>query len=763
MWTRPETLASPPAFLQALVRPLHARLRRRAPALSDTEREALEAGGVWWDAELFSGRPDWERLLSLPPPHLSADERAFIEGPTANLCEMLDDWRIMHRDQDLPTEVWNYLKAEGFFGLVIPPRYGGSGFSALAHSQVVMRIASRSVAAAVTVMVPNSLGPGKLLLHYGTREQKAHYLPRLARGEEIPCFALTGPRAGSDAAALPDHGRVCHGRWHGRRVLGVRLDFHKRYITLAPVATLIGLAFRLQDPQHLLGDREELGITLALLPRTCPGLEIGRRHIPLGIPFQNGPIHGRGVFVPLDRIVGGRAGIGRGWAMLMETLGEGRAISLPALSVGAVKTASRDAGAYAGVRRQFGRPIGHFEGVQEALARIAGLTYRMDAARTLTLGALDEGERPAVVSALVKYHLTEGYRQAVQDAMDVLGGAGICLGPANLMARAYQAIPIAITVEGANILTRSLILFGQGALRCHPWALSELHALHDPDPQRGLAAFSQALVGHLGFLAANLGRSLGRGLGLGRRAPVAGPLAWGYRELDRLSAAFALCADIAMLALGAGLKRHERLSARLGDALAHLYLASAVLKRFEDDDRPSEDLPLARWALEDGLYRIEQALDGFTRNLPTSGTGSVLRRLALPLGRRRRPPDDRLEAAVAGILLRPGAARERLTAGIHLPRSRTARPALLEQALRQSTRCAPIERRIHAAGLSGDLAAQARQALERGLVDASEAAALTHLQHLIDRVTAVDAFTHWGHRYLREPDPQRQEETARAA
>ncbi|HIE55364.1 MAG TPA: acyl-CoA dehydrogenase, partial [Chromatiaceae bacterium] len=496
---------------------------------------------------------DWEKLLNTPRPHLSEREQAFLDNQVETLCRMLDDWKITHEDQDLPPEVWDYLRQERFFGLIIPQRYGGLGFSAHAHSAVVMKLSSRSIVAAVTVMVPNSLGPGKLLLHYGTRQQQQYYLPRLARGEEIPCFALTGPDAGSDAGAIPDHGVVTWGEWKGEKVLGVRLNWEKRYITLGPVATLIGLAFRLYDPEHLLGEKEELGITLALIPRNTPGITIGARHIPMDIPFQNGPNWGRNVFVPLSQLIGEKKYIGQGWRMLVEALAEGRGISLPALAVGAGKNCSRYTGAYAAIRQQFNMPIGRFEGVQESLARIAGLTYQMDAARKLTLSALDIGEKPSVISAIIKHHLTEHYRQLINDAMDVQAGSGIMLGPSNLIGRTYQALPIAVTVEGANILTRSLIIFGQGAMRCHPWILREFSAAQNPDHAQGLADFDRAVFGHVGWLLGNLARSLFMGLTRGHftRSPAAAPAKRYFQQLNWMSAAFALAADTAMMTLGA--------------------------------------------------------------------------------------------------------------------------------------------------------------------------------------------------------------------
>jgi acyl-CoA dehydrogenase len=747
---------SVPALRHRLITtPLLRQFRRVMPVMSLTEREALEAGTVWWDAELFSGRPDWQRLMNHPKGTLSDRERAFLDGPVEELCRMLDDWRITHEEQDLPPEVWDHIRRHCYFGLSLPVEYGGLGFSARAHSEVVMKLGSRSITAAVTVMVPNSLGPGQLLLRYGTAEQKAYYLPRLARGEEIPCFALTGPEAGSDAAAIPDRGVVCHGQWRGARVLGVRLNWEKRYITLGPVATLIGLAFKLYDPDHLLGDREDLGTTLALVPRATPGVAIGERHIPMGLPFQNGPNRGRDVFVPLEQLIGGREYIGQGWRMLMECLSEGRGVSLPALSVGAGKMACRYTGAYAAIRRQFNLPIGRFEGVQEALARIAGLTYQMDAARVLTLAAIDAGERPSVLSAVLKYHLTERYRRVINDAMDVQGGSGVCLGPRNLIARAYQAIPIAVTVEGANILTRSMIIFGQGAVRCHPWVLREFAAAQEPDRRKALADFDAALVGHAGFLIGNLVRSLSLGLTRGRlsRAPVSGPTRRYFQQLNWMSAAFALCADAAMMTLGGALKRKERLSARLGDVLSEMYLTSAVLRRFEDDGRPDEDLALVHWACEDSLYRMQESLRLLLRNLPLRPLAWALRLVVFPTGAHWTEPDDRRGRDAAVVLLSPSGTRERLTSGIFITDDPQYRQGLIEQAFAQTTRVAPLEETLKAAHRAGairprDLLAQAREACAQGLIDRADLEAVERMADLRREVITVDAFEDWGRRNL---------------
>ncbi len=731
--------------------PLLKQFRKVMPAMSTTEREALNAGSVWWDAELFSGKPDWEHLYSLPQPQLNDEELAFIDGPVEQLCEMLDDWKITHEEHDLPQEAWAFLKQERFFGMIIPKAYGGLEFSALAHSQVVMKLASRSITAAVTAMVPNSLGPAKLLLHYGTEQQKEYYLPRLASGQEIPCFALTGPEAGSDAGALPDTGVIGYGDYKGEQILGITLNWEKRYITLGPVATVIGLAFKLYDPDHHLGDERSLGITVALIPTETPGIEIGQRHVPLDIPFQNGPNRGCNVFIPLDWVIGGRDGIGQGWRMLVESLAEGRGISLPALSTGAGKMACRYTGSYARIRQQFGLPIGYFEGVEEALARIAAYTYQMDAARLLTLGGLDAGERPSVLSAVVKYHLTERYRQVINDAMDVQGGSGICLGPNNLIGRAYQAIPIAITVEGANILTRSMIIFGQGAIRCHPHILSEFEAAHEPDLHKALEKFDEAIFAHAGFVVRNLLRTLFLGLGRGyfSPAPRDGAVKRTIQRLNWMSSAFALSADIAMMTLGGALKRKERLSARLGDILSELYLCSAVLKHFENHGRPATDLPLIEWLCKNSLYNIQESFRTLFVNLPFPPLGWLMRLLVFPSGMPFSVPDDRIGHEAARTLLSMSDVRYRLTEGIFITRNPEDRRGQLELALEQAEQVAMIEGTLKGARRSGLIQGRSRKALiesalTEGVISIEEKTALERMDQLRRKVIEVDAFDRYG-------------------
>lgn len=728
--------------------PVLAMFRKILPPVSRTEQEALDAGTVWLDGELFSGDPDWYKLLQCPSPVLTDEEQGFLDNEVEELCAMLDDWDITHTRQDLPPEVWQFMKDKGFFGMIIPKMYGGLEFSARAHSAVVTKIASRSTTASVTVMVPNSLGPAELLLHYGTQQQKDQYLPRLATGQEIPCFALTGPFAGSDAGAIPDYGIVCHGEFNGQKMLGISLTWEKRYITLAPVATLLGLAFKLYDPNHLVGGERNLGITLALIPTDIPGVQIGRRHFPLNSAFQNGPTVGNDVFIPMDYVIGGVARIGEGWRMLMECLAAGRSISLPASAVGGSKLAARTSGAYARVRRQFKVPIGKFEGVEEALARIGGNLYAIDAVRRLTAAAVDMGEKPSVISAIAKYHCTEVGRMIVNDAMDVHGGKGICLGPGNYLGRGYEQTPIAITVEGANILTRSLMIFGQGAVRAHPYVLKEMQAAHDSDANRALKNFDAAFGGHISFALSNAVRALLFGLsgGIGISVPPVANERY-YQKLTRYSSAFAFLADISMLVLGGGLKRREKISARLGDILSQLYICSAMLKRFEDDGRPEEDRPLLDWAMQDALYKIERAFDGVLQNFPVRIIAWGVRRLMFPWGMRRRPPSDRLGHKVVSLMMHPGATRDRLTAGMYISSDPDDPVGALEVALQSALECEELRVRMSEARKARKIRGRAlketdriAEACDAGVITNEEAAMLERDLELQRKVIMVDDF-----------------------
>ncbi len=719
--------------------------RRVLPRMSETEKEALEAGTVWWDGEIFSGRPRWKKLLKTPKPVLSEREQEFLDGPVDELCRMLNDWEICHHHRRLPDPVWAYLKKHRFFSMIIPARYGGLEFSALAHSAVVMKLASRNITAAVTVMVPNSLGPAELLLHYGTEEQKNHYLPRLASGAEIPCFALTSPSAGSDAAGMPDKGIVCMGEFQGEEVLGMRVSWNKRYITLAPLATVLGLAFRACDPDGLLGDKEELGITCALLPVDTPGVEIGTRHMPVGAVFMNGPTRGEDVFIPMDWVIGGQARIGQGWRMLMQSLAAGRAISLPALGTAGGKMATLMTGAYARIRKQFDTPIGYFEGVEEPLTRIGGRTYRMDAARKLTLAALDQGEKPGVLSAIVKYQLTEGNRQIINDAMDIHGGKGIIKGPNNYLSHAYEALPISITVEGANILTRSLIIFGQGAIRAHPWLLKEMNAATDQSSRNGRKDFDKAVFSHIGYTISNGVRALMLGLSgsWATRSPVRGPSARYYRHLTRMSAAFALIADSVLLTLGGKFKYREKLSGRLADALIHLYMGSAMLKRFEDDERPHEDLPLLQWGMDDSLYTIQQSLMGVLQNFPVPLLGGIIRLICFPLGQTYKKPTDRVGRKVARLLLSENASRNRLTDGVYISDSNDAE-GRVNTAFHLVLDSANAERAIRTAlkeAVSVDnYVGLVKRAVESGVITEEQATRVRLAQEASALVIAVDDF-----------------------
>ncbi|HET7766716.1 MAG TPA: acyl-CoA dehydrogenase [Burkholderiales bacterium] len=719
--------------------------RGQLPAMSQTEREAIDAGTVWWDGDLFSGNPDWNKLLAVPRPELTAEEQAFLDNEAEQLCAMVNDWETAQIWQDLPPQAWQFIKDKGFLGMIIPKRYGGKEFSATMHSMVIQKLASRCGVAAVHVMVPNSLGPAELLLNYGTEEQKNHYLPRLAKGLEIPCFGLTNPHAGSDAAAIPDFGVVCKGAWEGREVLGMRVTWEKRYITLGPISTLLGLAFRLHDPDHLLGDREDVGITCALVPSHTPGVNIGRRHNPLNAVFQNGPNWGKDVFMPLDWIIGGPKMAGQGWRMLMECLAAGRSISLPSSSTGYSKLAVRATGAYARVRNQFKMPIGKFEGIEEPLARIGANLYVMDAARAMTAAAIDLGEKPSVISAIVKYHLTERGRSVVNDCMDILGGKGICLGPNNFMGRPYQQLPIAITVEGANILTRNLIVFGQGAIRCHPYVLKEMRAAASGD----LAAFDAAFFGHVWHVVVNETRAFFLAITGSRFASApsgaAPQVRRYYRQLTRLSAALAYAADVSMLVLGGALKRKERISARLGDVLSMLYLASATLKRFEDEGRQEADLPLVHWSLQDALARAAEALHGVLANYPSRFVGFLLRVVVFPVGRRFAPPPDALGHEVARLLIAPSAARDRLCAGIFLPKTESDPFTVLEAALDAAIKAEAVEAKIRAAQKAGAIAGRsaeelAQAALAAKIVGGEEMSLLKRAALLRDEVIRVDHF-----------------------
>ena len=722
--------------------PIMKMVGRALPTMGETERIALEAGTVWWDGDLFSGKPDWQKLLEFEIKPLTEEEQAFLDGPTQKLCVMLDDWEI-NQKRDLPSEVWDFIKNNGFFGMIIPRQYGGLEFSAHLHSAVVTKLSSRSVVAAVTVMVPNSLGPGELLLHYGTEKQKDHYLPRLASGQDIPCFALTEPGAGSDAANGQSRGIVCKGMWDDEEIIGIRLTFNKRYITLAPVAGIVGLAFRLEDPDHMLGEIEDIGITCALLPRETPGMIIGSRHDPMGVPFQNGPISGEDVFVPLDYIIGGTDGAGNGWRMLMESLAAGRSISLPSQSLGAAELATRATSAYASVREQFGMPIAKFEGIRERLARIAGHTYFMNAARRLAFGAVDAGEKPSVISAIVKAYLTEGSRVCINDAMDIHAGAAICRGPSNIYTRPFNAIPVGITVEGANILTRSLIIFGQGVIRCHPFVLKEMEAAKTGD----VRSFDQAFFGHIGHISKNIIRALLLGLSNGGIAssPVNGLEARYYRDINRFSAAFALISDVALGTLGDALKRKEYLSGRLSDAFSWMFLATAALKHFYDNGRPESERAMLDWTCTHAINEIETALLGVLANLPNRFASRVTKILTFPFGSRYSPLTDRQIDAVAEAITTNMEARNAVTAEIFIPGPDDPGLGALEHVFSRTLAAGPARDKLDQARREGKLAednviAMTNDAFKEGILSEEEKTLIEEVEQLREAIIQVSDF-----------------------
>ena len=709
---------------------------RALPQLSATEREAIEAGDVWWDADLFGGNPDWTKLLNFPPARLSTQEQAFLDGPVEELCRMLDECQINWELGDLPPGVWDFLKAKKFFAMIIPTRYGGLGFSAYAHSEVIRKLATRSISGAVTAMVPNSLGPGELLLRFGTQEQQDYWLPRLAEGKEIPCFGLTSPEAGSDAAAMIDSGVVCRGIWQSREVLGIKLNWHKRYITLGPIATVQGLAFKLYDPDHLIGERDEIGITLALVPTNLPGIEIGRRHLPCLHAFQNGPNRGRDVFIPIDNVIGGIGQVGKGWKMLMSALAAGRGISLPSVSAAGCAFAAHVSGAYARVREQFHVPIGRFEAIQELLGRMAATAYLVDAARRLTCAAIDQGHKPAVITAIMKAQATERLRVVANDAMDIHGGKAVQDGPLNYLGSFYRAVPIGITVEGANIVTRSLIEFGQGAIRSHPYLLKEMTALEDADATRGLEQFDRALWAHVGHACVNALRAIARawtGAAFAPR-PNAGGASRFYKPLGRYASAFALAVDIALLTLGGALKRQEMISARFGDILSELYLLSTVLKRWQDEGRQQADLPVVEWCMEGGFAAIETRFEEIFANFPNRPAAWLLRFLLLPFGLRRRGPSDRLTRTCADLLVAPSATRDRLTADIFHGVGDDGL-ARLERAFALAVAAQPLRDRLHRAHITGS-----GEARRQGLINDAEAAQLRAAADAVAAAVAVDDF-----------------------
>lgn len=721
-------------------------MRSVMPTISQTEQEALDAGDVWWESELFSGKPDFSVVRDLERPSLTQEEQDFIDGPVEELCEMIDDWKVSNDDFDLSPEVWQFIKDNGLFAMIIPKEYGGKEFSARCHSNVVTKLGSRSNTLAITVMVPNSLGPGKLLMTYGTKEQKEYYLPRLAKGIDVPCFALTGPSAGSDAGSMPDQGVVCYGSFDGEdNVLGVRLSWEKRYITLAPIATLLGIAFKLDDPDHILSDETERGITLALIKRETEGVEVGSRHFPVNQAFLNGPVRGKDVFIPMDWIIGGVDYIGKGWNMLMECLSDGRAISLPALGAAAGKTASRYTGAYSRIRKQFRTPIGYFEGVEEVLAEIGGQTYAINAASSLVLSALDNGTVPSVISGVVKQQTMERMRKIVNNAMDIHGGHGISLGPLNFIGKAYQLTPVGITVEGANILTRSMIIFGQGAMRSHPYLLKEVTTFQNPDKKQALSDFDDALFAHIGFVISNKARSFWLALTGARfvSAPGSKVTNYYYRQLMRLSASFAYLSDVCLAILGGSLKRREKISGRLADAVSNMYVLTAVLKHFEDQGEQEDDIPMMRWAAQDALYNTQEALKGVLLNLPVPLIGTMLNLIIFPLSKPYQKPDDKLGHKVARCLLRPSDVIDRLSSGVFISKDKNDATGRLEYAMQCVFNTSQIERKLRGYFKNGTLSKYDAydEARKKDLITDDDLEQLKITQEAVSNAIKVDEFS----------------------
>lgn len=721
--------------------------KKKVPPLSQTEREAMEIGDPWWEADLLAGNPDWLKLKKLKLSRLKPEEQQFLDHETEVLCSLLDDWKIVHEDKDLPPPVWEYIIDAGFLGLVIPKKYGGKGFSALLHSEVVMKIATKSLTAAVTVMVPNSLGPGELLLHYGTPSQQNYYLPRLAKGQEIPCFALTGPDAGSDASAMPDYGIVCRGKWQGKEILGLKLSFRKRYITLAPVASLIALAFKLFDPEHLLSDQEERGITLCLLERSYTGLNIGNRHIPLDQAFMNGTIEAHELFIPLEAIIGGNDHIGKGWSMLVECLATGRSISLPAISSAYGALSYVAVGAYASLREQFHLPLKNFEGVQAPMAEIAGFSYLLDACRLFTLTANDLGKKPAIASAIAKYHMTELARTVLNHAMDIHGGRGIMMGPKNYLGRAYQGIPICITVEGANILTRNLIIFGQGAMLDHPYLREITHSLQDDHPQ-AYKQFNRAVRGFAGRLIKLFLNRIWLGFSRGFFISTAdSKLARYYRQSSILSNRFALLADLATLILGGKLKRRERLSARLGDAMSYLYLASSALKYYQHFYEPEAEEETARWAVQYCLHQTYRALHDFIHNFARGPLRWLLKLLILPSASSYPPPNDRQDAAVAHFMAEPSNLRDRFKSHCHSHSSNTEGLMGVEAAFQALQKARPalekIKQKVKEKQIEAHLSfiQKAERAFQKEWISPAEWQHILIFTELREEAMQVDVFT----------------------
>lgn len=725
------TLNIGPLRRVVLTKPVFKYLQKSMPAMSVTEREALESGTTWWEKELFSGRPDWNEFAQIALPQLTTEEQSFLDNEVEQLCAMLDEWDIRSKRKDLPPEAWQFLKENNFFGLIIPKEFGGRDFSPYAQSRVMSKIASRSETAAVTAMVPNSLGPGELLMKYGTEEQKKRWLPGLAVGAEIPCFGLTGPEAGSDAGSIPDTGIVCMGMHEGNEVLGLRMTFNKRWITLAPVATVVGLAFKLYDPEGLLGDssKKEYGITCALIPANHPGVEIGKRHNP-GSPFMNGPIFGTDVFIPIDWIIGGPAMAGRGWRMLIECLGAGRGVSLPALSTACGEMNYRLVGAYARIRRQFNMEVGKFEGVQEATAEIAASGYTLEAMRQLVTKGLETGA-PSVMTAMAKYHATEMMRESVEHSMDIVGGRAIQQGPRNFLVAAYHSVPVAITVEGANILTRSLMIFGQGAMRCHPYLFDEMQALQMDDQSQALKTFDKLFTAHLGHVFSNMLRTKLFGFlgGLFSSVPVNADdfsRRW-YQRINLLSAALASMSDVALGVLGGNLKRRELLSARLGDVHSQLFIACSILKYHSTHGRTRAEDAHAEYALTRAIYKAQEALRDFAENFPLRRFAKLLSWVAMPYGKIVNKPSDNLIRELGDLILEDNPVRQELGRYVYVNQQPEDPAGRVESTYQLLLSLGPVWQTFYKAKASGKLSGktieeQAEDAAAKNIIQPQDVA-----------------------------------------
>jgi acyl-CoA dehydrogenase len=732
-------------------------VKRKLPSISKTEQVVLQAGEVGWEKDLLIGKPNWRQFLKFPAARLTEEEQAFLDNQVNTLCSLLKDWEVIN-EADLPQVAWDYIKRERFLGLSLPKEYGGHGFSAFAHSTIVMKIASRSYSAAVDMMVPNSVGLAEFILHYGTDEQKKYYLPRFAVGDEIPCFALTAPLAGSDASSMCDQGIVTYGQWQGQKTLGIRLNWDKRYITLAPIATMIGLAFKLYDPDHLLGEQVDIGITLAMVPKNTPGVTIGNRHAPLMMGFLNGPIRGQDVFIPIDLLIGGQEARGTGWLMMMECLAVGRGLSLPALSTAAAKIAYRMTSAYVKVREQFHTSIGYFEGIKEALARIGGFTYLCEATRCLTAAAIDQELKPSIATAITKYHLTEMSRKVINDAMDIHGGRAIQLGPRNYLGLYYIAQPISITVEGANILTRNLIIFGQGALRCHPYIQQEISALQEKEFAKGLKKFDRLFFKHIGFTLSNLMRCLVYGLTKARwiKAPVKDETAVYFRKLTFMSVALAVVTDMSMGILGGKLKQRERLSARLGDVLSYLYLASSALKYYHDHQKPAADLPFIVWTEQYCLYQIANAFEHFFANFPKMSIVRLVKFLIFPWGNHNYLPLDKHDHQIADLMMQQNSLRERLTNHIYLGQADDICQKL-DQAFRLRLQAEPAYQKLQVAIKQGIILdttfeQNVRAAKNANILNDQEEIQLLELNRLQLEVIQVDEFNTLARNKVYDPE-----------